>query len=190
MLTQLAEGFAVSYTWNFGDDVTSIDPSPTHTYETTGDFTVNLKTTITSVDCPAKQIITSKIISIEDGLCGTIFCVGGGVGIGTQQIAAGYKLFVQGKIITDGARLDASSRWPDYVFQKNYNLMPLPELKKYINQNRHLPGVPSAHTVKQDGIDIGQMSETLLQKTEELTLYLLNLEARLKRLELDKDARK
>jgi hypothetical protein len=72
---------------------------------------------------------------------------------------------------------------PDYVFQPDYKLMPLAELKQYINTNSHLPNVPSAQEFEQNGVDLGELNRVLLEKVEELTLYILELEERMKNLE-------
>jgi hypothetical protein len=72
---------------------------------------------------------------------------------------------------------------PDYVFQPDYKLMPLVELKQYINTNSHLPNVPSAQEFEQNGVDLGELNRVLLEKVEELTLYILELEERMKNLE-------
>lgn len=63
--------------------------------------------------------------------------------------------------------------WADYVFEKDYNLMPLSEVKTYIEANHHLPEIPSTSEVKEEGLDVGQMNELLLKKVEELTLYVI-----------------
>lgn len=63
--------------------------------------------------------------------------------------------------------------FPDYVFSDNYQLMPLPTLKSYIKANAHLPGIPSADEVEQNGLDLGEMNRILVEKVEELTLYLI-----------------
>lgn len=72
---------------------------------------------------------------------------------------------------------------PDYVFAPDYKLMPLAELKIYIEQNKHLPNIPSAAEYAENGVDIGEMNRLLLEKTEEQTLYILQLEERMKVLE-------
>jgi hypothetical protein len=63
--------------------------------------------------------------------------------------------------------------WADFVFEKNYKLMPLNELQSFINENKHLPNVPSENEVVENGVDLVEMNKILLQKVEELTLYLL-----------------
>jgi len=66
--------------------------------------------------------------------------------------------------------------WPDYVFKKDYKLMPLQEVKSYIDQNHHLPDMPTASDVEKDGLNLGDMNKLLTKKMEELTLYLIEQE--------------
>lgn len=68
------------------------------------------------------------------------------------------------------------TKWPDYVFSDSYELKPLNELGSYINENKHLPGVPSAETMENAGVNLAEMNATLLQKVEELTLYVIDLQ--------------
>ena len=70
-------------------------------------------------------------------------------------------------------RINNPSEWSDKVFAPGYQLKPLSEIKKYIDANQHLPGVPSASEVARDGVDLVRMNAKLLEKVEELTLYLL-----------------
>ncbi|MCF8245256.1 MAG: hypothetical protein K9J37_12750 [Saprospiraceae bacterium] len=110
---------------------------------------------------------------------GNSFLLGGSLGIGTTSVPTGYKFAVVGKIIAEEIRVelagDGTGVWPDYVFQKDYTLLPLNELEKSIQQNGHLPGIPSAAIVKADGIAVGDMQRRLLEKVEELTLYMIQM---------------
>lgn len=102
----------------------------------------------------------------------------GGVGVGItagSSLAAGYILSVDGKIIAEEMRIQNSTNWPDYVFADHYHLMPLDELKKSIEVNKHLPNIPSAASVTHDGILVGDMQKKMTEKIEELTLYILDL---------------
>ncbi len=73
---------------------------------------------------------------------------------------------------------------PDYVFDPSYKLLPLNELKTYITTNKHLPNIPSAKEYEERGeLDLGELNRKLLEKVEELTLYILQLEERTKALE-------
>lgn len=69
--------------------------------------------------------------------------------------------------------------WSDYVFEKEYNLLPLNEVERYIEEEKHLPGVPSEEEVKEEGVDVGKMDEILLKKIEEMTLYIIEMNKKL-----------
>ena len=63
--------------------------------------------------------------------------------------------------------------WPDYVFAKNYPLMPLEEVEQFIKENGHLPNIPAAQEMEEDGINLAETNKMLMEKVEELTLYLI-----------------
>ncbi len=96
-----------------------------------------------------------------------------------------YKLGVKGKIVCTSlvCKTGSSSIWADYVFQDEYELMEYDDLRNFIKSNKHLPNIPKEEEVIEDGIDVGVMNAKLLQKIEELTLYVLDLENRIKQLE-------
>lgn len=94
----------------------------------------------------------------------------GDVGIGTAN--PGEKLSVNGKIRAKEIKVEAIG-WPDYVFENDYKPKSLPELEAFIKKNKHLPEVPSAKQVEQEGIALGEMNKILLKKIEELTLLLI-----------------
>ncbi|TCC97699.1 hypothetical protein [Pedobacter hiemivivus] len=94
------------------------------------------------------------------------------VGIGTSD-TKGYKLAVAGNMIAESVKVQLQGSWPDYVFKSTYILPSLQETEKHIEDNGHLPGIPSAAEVKANGIDLGEMNAALLKKIEELTLYLI-----------------
>lgn len=89
-------------------------------------------------------------------------------------------LNVQGGIIADSMRIALSNNWADYVFDKEYKLMPLEELKNYVEINKHLPNIPSAEEVKAEGIQVADMNVKLLEKIEELHLYVLQQQEKIK----------
>jgi hypothetical protein len=64
---------------------------------------------------------------------------------------------------------------PDYVFEKDYDLLSLSELETYITQNKHLPEVPSAKEMEAEGLNLKEMNLLLLKKVEELTLHLIEM---------------
>jgi hypothetical protein len=79
--------------------------------------------------------------------------------------------------------LKTSSEWSDHVFAPNYRLMPLPEVKAFIAEHGHLPGVPSAKQMVEHGLDVVRTHAMLLEKVEELMLYIFELEGRVYDLE-------
>ena len=105
------------------------------------------------------------------------------VGIGTNSPQA--KLSVNGNVCAKEVRvsLSGSPCWPDYVFAQDYDLMKISDLRSCVQQNRHLPGVPSAAEVEENGVELGATTEILLQKIEEMTLYIIQLEERVQQLE-------
>lgn len=96
----------------------------------------------------------------------------GNIGIGTET--PDTKLAVNGTIHAKEVIVDLLG-WPDYVFEDDYSLMPLNELEKLINKNKHLPNIPSAVEVESNGIQLGEMNKKLIEKVEELTLYIIQL---------------
>jgi hypothetical protein len=96
-----------------------------------------------------------------------------------------YSLAVNGRILAKGVRVQVNG-WPDYVFDANYELTEMKELEKYIQTHRHLPGVPSAKEVEKEGIDVGEINHLLLKKIEELTLYIIEQNKRIEKLENQK----
>jgi hypothetical protein len=77
--------------------------------------------------------------------------------------------------------VQSHANWPDYVFKKDYFLRPLSEVKSYIDENQHLPGVPTAQQIAANGLNLGEMNEVLVKKVEELTLYLIDKDKELKK---------
>lgn len=184
ILHNINEGCSISYTWSFGDGVTSQEASPKHSYSP-GNYLAKLTLSYSCTGCPTSQLSSEHQISIQNDPCGITYCAPNGeVGIGTTKVPAGYRLAVSGKSMMEGANLLLQSAWPDYVFDKEYEILPLLDLKRFIESNKHLPNIPSAATVEKEGIDIGEMSTLLMQKTEELTLYFIMLDEQLKKLEL------
>jgi hypothetical protein len=107
---------------------------------------------------------------------------GGNVAIGTID-PQGYKLAVNGSAIFTSVKVKLFNTWADYVFKKEYNLIPLSDVEAFIQQNKHLPGVPAAAQVEKEGLDLGETQVTLLKKIEELTLYIIEQNKRIEKLE-------
>ena len=93
---------------------------------------------------------------------------------------------INGKIKTKEVEVTLTGPWPDYVFEENYKLLPLVEVKQYIKQNGRLPEIPSAKEVEENGINLGEMQSKLLMKIEELTLYILDLQEQIEELKQTK----
>jgi hypothetical protein len=107
----------------------------------------------------------------------------GNIAIG-ENFATGYKLSVDGKVICEEVRVTMQNEWPDYVFNDNYNLLSIDEFEKSLKKNRHLPGIPSAQEVAdKGGYHVGDLQKKMLEKIEELSLYILELNNRVKTLE-------
>lgn len=104
----------------------------------------------------------------------------GTIGIGTKD-TKGYNLAVNGSGIFTSVWVKPYANWPDYVFRKGYSLPSLDSLSAYIRTYTHLPGIPSADSVQRTGIDVGGTQAALLQKIEELTLYLIQENRRLEK---------
>ena len=108
----------------------------------------------------------------------------GNVGIGTTNPGT-YKLAVKGTI---GAQeIEVVQTIPDYVFEDDYNLRPLEEVEKFIGTEGHLPDIPSAKEFEGGRVAIGEMQERHLQKIEELTLYLIEMNKKIEYL-IDKNS--
>lgn len=100
------------------------------------------------------------------------------IGSTTMPTPSGYNLYVKQGILTEKLKIANvnSTEWSDYVFDKDYKLMELNEVSMYVKHHKHLPNVPSAKEVSENGIDVVKMEATLLRKIEELTLYLIELQ--------------
>jgi len=96
----------------------------------------------------------------------------GNVGIGTVHPDATYKLDVLGKIRAQEVLVDMNGV-PDYVFAKDYKLRSIEQVSTYVQQNHHLPEIPSAAEMQQNGVNLNTMQLQLLKKVEELTLYVI-----------------
>lgn len=107
-----------------------------------------------------------------------------GDGSGTQKSTATL-FYVDGSMNAREIIVNLKN-WPDYVFDSTYTLLPLDSVQIFIDSAHHLPNVPSASQVSQNGVELGSMNAILLRKLEEMQLYILELNARIKELELEK----
>ena len=97
----------------------------------------------------------------------------GKVGIGTTD-TKGFELGVNGKIVANKVKVTIYPNWPDFVFEKKYNLPTLTDVENHIKEKGHLKDIPSAKDVEKKGFFLGEMDAKLLQKIEELTLYTID----------------
>jgi hypothetical protein len=109
---------------------------------------------------------------------GTVYDSLDNIAIGTSN-PQGYKLAVNGTAIFTKVKVKTAGTWPDYVFEKGYELPDLPTLERYIRANKHLPGIISAKEASEKGIDVGENQAALLKKVEEMTLLLIEQDKRL-----------
>ena len=100
----------------------------------------------------------------------------GNVGIGTDNPQ--NKLDVNGTIRATEVKVEAG--WADFVFDKDYKLPALQEVENHINEHKHLPDIPSEAEIKENGVSLGEMQAKLLQKIEELTLYVIKQDKTIK----------
>ncbi|MDN3588084.1 hypothetical protein QWY86_15480 [Pedobacter aquatilis] len=95
----------------------------------------------------------------------------GNIGIGTSSPSE--KLSVNGTIRSKEVKVTMQD-WPDYVFKDDYALWTLEKTAKYIKTHQHLPDLPSAKEIENDGLKLGEMNKLLTKKIEELTLHIIN----------------
>ncbi len=131
----------------------------------------NIDDTDTSISFSEPSIISLKTSGKERMRVG-----GNSVVIGEKRGLGGV-LSVGGVTYAEEARTKLQSQWPDYVFKKNYKLLPLNDLKKFISANKHLPDLLPAHTMQEKAeINVSELSGVLLKKVEELTRYIFQID--------------
>jgi hypothetical protein len=115
----------------------------------------------------------------------TFFKNGGG--INPNEISEAnknrYSVFVAGGILSEDFAIGPKSSWADQVFSTDYKLRNLNEVENYIQENNHLPDIPSAAEVRKNGYTLHDMNIKLLQKVEELTLYSIEQNKKIEQLE-------
>ncbi|WP_422082005.1 hypothetical protein [Ulvibacterium sp.] len=104
----------------------------------------------------------------------------GNIGMGTQDPGA-YRLAVNGNVRAKEVRVETG--WSDFVFEKDYDLPTLEEVETYIKERGHLKDIPSTEEVAENGILLGEMDSKLLQKIEELTLYIIDINKKVEQLQ-------
>jgi hypothetical protein len=130
---------------------------------------------------------TSKLYLQNDGGDVSMCYSGGGVMIGSSYVPTGYLFAVDGNIICEELKVQLSENWPDYVFADDYSMHSISELKEFIEENNHLPGIPTATEVEKEGISVGQMQTRMMEKIEELSLYIIQLQNQIDELKAQKN---
>ena len=125
---------------------------------------------------PAKHLMFSTNFALR-----MVIRNNGNVGIGIDD-PGNYKLAVNGSIRAREIRVNAGV-WADYVFAKNYKLRPLVEVEKYIQKYKHLPGIKPAYVIEKEGVDVSKIQVKMMEKIEELTLYIIEQNKRIIALE-------
>lgn len=98
--------------------------------------------------------------------------------------SGGYRLLVKGGMITEKIKVAVAGTadWADYVFEPSYKLLSLEKVESFVKENKHLPNVPSAEEMSKNGLDVMQTSAKLMEKIEELTLYMIEMNKEIKAL--------
>lgn len=125
---------------------------------------------------PAKHLMFSTNYALR-----MVIRDNGNVGIGTTDPGT-YKLAVNGSIKAREIRV-SNQNWADYVFDEKYALRPLLEVENYIHKHKHLPEIPAATVIEKEGIDMSEMQSKMMAKIEELTLYIIEQNKRIEKLE-------
>ncbi len=168
--------------------ITSVNSSGLVTAHAVGTATITVATvdgnktaqaTVTVSDPNASSTPAGDLWQTYDDV--DTFLGNGNVGIGTDP-QSDYRLAVNGDI--RAKKIKVETNWADYVFENDYDLPSLEEVKTHIDEKGHLMNIPSAEEVEANGIELGEMNKLLLEKIEELTLYILEQESRIQELEL------
>jgi hypothetical protein len=100
-----------------------------------------------------------------------------------ETVAMDYAVKIDGKIICEDLTVLNSEKWPDYVFEQDYSLLSIEDLHQFLTDNHHLPNLPNAKEVEENGVSQAEMNKLLLEKVEELTLYIIQLHEEQQKLE-------
>lgn len=106
--------------------------------------------------------------------------------------SGGYRLLVKGGMITEKIKVAVAGTtdWADYVFENDYKIMPLTKVEAFIKENKHLPNVPSTKDMIANGNDLQKTDAKLLEKIEELTLYVIELNKEIQKLKVENQSSK
>lgn len=99
-----------------------------------------------------------------------------------------FRIYGDGKVFATEINVKLATQFPDYVFASDYKLMPLTEVQQFIAAHKHLPNMPTAETVATEGMNLGEMNKVVVEKLEELTLYILQQQAEIDALKKELEA--
>jgi len=116
----------------------------------------------------------SYALDTPDGTQTDVVYVNNDANVGVGTTAPQSKFAVNGTITAKEVKVTQTG-WSDYVFAENYRLLPLDELETYISKEKHLPDIPTAQEVEEEGLEVAGMLTKQMQKIEELSLYLIQL---------------
>lgn len=153
--TELRDGMGTAYAIDFTDKA------------------LRFRTSVNQV--PRGTEITNWTEPLRIGTDGKI-TLSGKIGINTDKEVDGYALAVNGGLISTKVFIKEVNHWPDHVFSESYPLLELGALKNYLNEHQHLPGVPSEAEVIENGYDLHEMQFIMMEKIEEMTRYILQLQ--------------
>jgi hypothetical protein len=191
----IPSGFSISYS-NDGNNFTNFitisnntNQYPSYAVNITAQFwklTINAtQTGYSTCNISGFQIIATGVGSVANDYWNSAYSQPGiftnsPVSIGTTLNPTGYMFAVNGSAIATSMTVQGYTSWPDYVFKPSYTLPTLTEVKTYIEQNHHLPEIPTAEQIEKEGLNLGEMNKLLVKKVEELTLYLIEKDKEIK----------
>ncbi|MEP1094913.1 MAG: hypothetical protein ABJG78_07360 [Cyclobacteriaceae bacterium] len=155
---------------------------------TAGSASINLKHSgngmSIGLSSTSNNLVVGNSWNPESGTYLTIQDGTGKVGIGTSDFTGNHKLRVEGSVGAREIKVEASG-WSDFVFEKGYDLRTLQEVEQHIKEKGHLPEIPSEAQVLENGINLGEMDAKLLQKIEELTVYMIDMNKQVQQLKIE-----
>lgn len=142
------------------------------------------------------KITHGDIISSDGSVLveeGNVYIPEGKITVGTSDLSGNYIGIFKGEVLCETLTIADINDWPDWVFSKDYTLRPLSEVEAFVREHGHLPGISSAKELESNGgVNVGEMQKDILQKVEELTLYIIqqqkeieSLKKKLNKLNLD-----
>lgn len=155
-----------------GQERGSLSLLPHNNEVTDGTYIYNIDNYYSRFRLTCGDLRTGRVSILEATSNGNVL-IGGATSLTTTWLAgSNYKLQVNGSIRAKEILVETDD-WPDYVFASDYSLPSLAEVEQHIRENQHLPGIPSAAEMESGGVKLGEMQAKMLQKIEELTLYVI-----------------